>query len=71
MRNHTHISECPNGYYGPDCIQSCSQHHCKMDTVCDRSNGIINCQGGCQPGYTGDTCKEGNNMYIFIIFIKL
>nr|XP_034320791.1 uncharacterized protein LOC105332872 isoform X4 [Crassostrea gigas] len=49
------IAECPPGYYGNDCRYQCSVN-CYGDRSCDQSTG--QCEGGCQPGWSGDTCDQ-------------
>ena len=39
--------ECPEGYFGTNCVFTCS---CQNDGVCNHMNGA--CQ--CQPGFTGN-----------------
>lgn len=49
--------ECPPGYYGNDCRYQCSLN-CNVRNSCDISTG--QCEGGCKPGWTGNTCNQGN-----------
>uniref|UniRef100_A0A671MJM2 Zgc:158328 n=1 Tax=Sinocyclocheilus anshuiensis TaxID=1608454 RepID=A0A671MJM2_9TELE len=46
-----HISECPAGFFGELCAQSCD---CKPGHLCDHVTG----QCLCPPGYQGDKCEK-------------
>lgn len=49
------ILECQLGYYGENCRNWCSVN-CNVTRRCDRFTG--SCNGGCQPGWTGNTCDQ-------------
>lgn len=51
------FSECNDGYFGPNCIESCKTT-CKS---CNKMSGI--CNNGCKPGWRGIYCQEGDLMY--------
>lgn len=48
-------SECDAGLYGENCIKSCG--YCNGSKECHHVTG--HCSKGCEPGYTGITCKKG------------
>ncbi|XP_046554701.1 multiple epidermal growth factor-like domains protein 11 [Haliotis rubra] len=47
---------CNSGYYGANCGQSCATRHCKMNSVCDVTQG--RCVVGCAAGYQGTDCTQ-------------
>ncbi|XP_078330377.1 uncharacterized protein LOC144624447 [Crassostrea virginica] len=47
--------ECPDGFYGKKCVENCSRN-CVVHVRCDTVTG--RCLGGCQAGWTGDTCEK-------------
>ena len=47
------FEECPSGFYGEECDARC---YCKEGT-CDPISGL-NCSGGCEEDYMGDTCSD-------------
>ena len=47
---------CANGKYGQNCTGRCSSN-C-LDGACDHVDG--RCAQGCNPGYQGTTCSNGN-----------
>ena len=51
-------NNCPAGYYGFECDLPCN---CVDDDPC-LSSGF--CIRGCQPGYIGNNCDQGNCMII-------
>lgn len=53
---------CPHGLFGPDCADKCS------DTCdgCNRFNG--SCDSGCNPGWQGYDCQDGNVYFVLIIY---
>ena len=51
------ISECNEDTYGMNCGQNCNAHNCRDGTNCNHDDG--HCPSGCQPGYMGDMCMEG------------
>lgn len=61
--SHLFVQECPPGYYGNDCRYQCSVN-CYGNRSCDQSTG--QCEGGCQPGWSGDTCDQCNSLTFFI-----
>lgn len=50
------IVECIKVYFGKNCSHQCSVN-CYMVYSCDRYTG--QCEEGCKPGWTGDTCTLG------------
>lgn len=48
--------ECSQGTYGKDCQHRCGS--CNNQTGCHYVNGI--CYEGCDTGYLGDRCVDGN-----------
>lgn len=56
---------CDLGVYGSNCDMSCPIN-CK-DQMCDIVNGTC---FGCEPGWTGDTCKQGNALFENVFFIN-
>lgn len=50
------FTECPQGTYGPECINKCSGK-CLGGVACNRTTG--KCDTGCDLGYTGDMCETG------------
>lgn len=52
---HLYTLECQPGHYGNDCSNQCSLN-CNVTRSCDKSTG--QCEGGCMPGWTGDTCDQ-------------
>ena len=63
------LSECDGGKYGQDCGNTCGS--CINETQCHHINGT--CLKGCDPGYKGDKCTEGNKYYYIKIlkFLKI
>lgn len=53
--------ECPPGQYGDDCSNQCSLN-CNVTRTCDKFTG--QCEGGCKPGFTGNTCDQGKCLTI-------
>lgn len=54
---------CTLGVYGTNCDMNCP-FNCK-DQMCDIINGTC---FGCELGWTGDTCKQGNVLFENIFF---
>lgn len=54
-------SACLGGYYGPNCVEMCS-NHCLVPQNCDRKTG--ECTGGCQTGWKTPKCKESKDGFI-------
>lgn len=50
-----HCRECMIGYYGNNCSNKCSTT-CNVAERCDKISG--RCDGGCKPGWTGNTCDQ-------------
>ena len=48
--------ECDDGTFGQDCKQACG--NCLGEEQCDHVNGT--CLNGCDAGYKGLECAEGN-----------
>lgn len=67
---------CKSGYYGKECKQQCSIN-CNVTTQCNKVTG--QCEGGCKPGWTGNTCDHSMNIWLlylkrrrnFIFYIQL
>ena len=61
-----YFTECPAAVFGKDCVENCSMT-CGDPGVCDKETG--HCNGSCLPGWKGDMCQNGNNLYksMFII----
>ncbi|XP_046328686.2 uncharacterized protein LOC124112569 [Haliotis rufescens] len=51
----TVFRKCSDGRYGSGCTISCG--HCENNASCNKVTGA--CEGGCEPGWMGSTCKEG------------
>ena len=49
-------TDCDNGTFGKDCKQACGK--CLREEQCDHVNGT--CLNGCDAGYQGLECAEGN-----------
>lgn len=49
------IVECLIPYFGKNCSDKCSAF-CNVTGGCDRITG--RCDGGCKPGWTGNTCDQ-------------
>ena len=54
------FTECSVGVYGKDCAENCSMT-CGDPGVCDKVTG--HCNGSCLPGWEGNMCQNGNNVY--------
>jgi hypothetical protein len=54
-----HTIDCENGWYGPECKQTCG--HCYNDEVCDKVNGA--CASGCASGWIGNSCTESKRRF--------
>lgn len=46
---------CPNTSYGAECKSTCG--HCRDGVPCHHVTG--QCMTGCEPGYTGQNCNNG------------
>ena len=55
-----YFSECSAGVFGKDCVENCSMT-CGDPGVCDKVTG--HCNGSCLPGWEGNMCQNGNNLY--------
>lgn len=49
-------TECGDGVFGQDCNETCGK--CVRGEQCHNVNGT--CLNGCDPGYQGLKCTEGN-----------
>lgn len=56
--------ECENGY-GLGCRETCGD--CLDSKQCDHING--SCENGCEAGFKGDRCKEGDVLNCFNLFL--
>ena len=54
------MTACTSGSYGQDCLQSCG--NCAGGGACDTVDG--SCPIGCDPGWSGATCHQGENRVI-------
>lgn len=54
------LSDCTNHMYGENCSISCG--HCLAREQCHHINGT--CMNGCDSGYQGSSCTEGNVLNI-------
>ena len=62
--------ECEGGRYGQDCALLCG--HCVNNEQCHHFDG--RCLNGCQPGFQGDNCTQGNKQspcVHFFLFFKI
>lgn len=59
-------TECDNGTFGQDCLESCGR--CVGEKQCHHTNGT--CLNGCNVGYQGLNCTEGN-LYLNLILIHI
>ena len=57
------FTECPYGFYGHDCKESCSTH-CIVSGTCDRVTG--QCIGGCKAGWKESKCDTSTDISLFI-----
>ena len=64
--SHFFLIACTDDFYGPGCVQTCGE--CLDNDLCDKING--ECPNGCQPGFQGQTCKEGKKSIIMIQFFS-
>ncbi|KAJ8797712.1 hypothetical protein J1605_017138, partial [Eschrichtius robustus] len=67
--------DCPPGFIGADCSQTCPEDHYGQDYVQRRSCGSGQCDpvtGECQcpPGQTGARCQHGNNAVRVTLFVQ-
>lgn len=63
---YTNVAECLLGIYGKDCLNKCSEN-CMNSTSCDRFTG--HCDGGCNTGWTGDTCDQSKRKYKQLLYL--
>ena len=70
MLKHSHyikslifVTACTSGRYGQDCTEMCG--NCAGGAVCDHVDGT--CSVGCDPGWQGGTCKQGQLAKLIII----
>ena len=59
-------TECDNGTFGQNCLESCGW--CVGEKQCHHTNGT--CLNGCNAGYQGLNCTEGN-FYFNLIMINI
>ena len=57
------LSECPDGYFGLGCANTCSSRCSGCNTV----NG--SCDKGCLPGWKEDYCDQ-RNKHILCFYVK-
>ena len=57
---------CNEGYFSTNCSHQC---HCRYGT-CNKATGVCTTKG-CQRGWKGDTCSEGELQKIYSLFIKM
>ena len=56
IKSCSNILECPIGYWGSDCANSC---YCNdTNELCSADNGT--CESGCQEMFVGPACNLGN-----------
>lgn len=55
------LTECPAGFYGHACQESCSTN-CNVSGTCDKVTG--QCIGGCQPGWKESKCDKSTDIII-------
>ena len=60
FRKSDYSPECGPGKYGGGCGQTCSVHCSGTGDPCDHITG--HCTNGCDAGYTGDKCDQGENI---------
>ena len=58
-------AECPQGQFGENCLQYCS-NHCVISGKCDIVTG--HCIGGCKPGWKPTQCDQSKNLQLFTQF---
>ena len=51
----SYIAECPRGYYGDRCNETCG--NCLEKSACRHDTG--QCETGCAEGFTGSLCVQG------------
>ena len=62
------FAECDDGYFGINyCDFTCNCYD--PDEVCDKVSG--SCSSGCQAGFIGDDCQEGNYIDIYDIVMLI
>lgn len=59
------ILACSVGYFGQNCTDKCNSS-CKG---CNHITGV--CDSGCQPGWIGDFCEQGNLSYTKTMLLLL
>lgn len=52
------LVECQDNFFGRNCEHICNVT-CKS---CNKTTGV--CDNGCYPGWTGQYCQNGNNLFI-------
>ena len=58
--------DCAAGSHGIDCAEMCGQ--CLGGTPCDVYSG--DCEFGCEPGWNGTDCVNGNVAKWFIMIVS-
>ena len=58
------IPDCGTGYFGAQCANLCSEHCAGIDNSCNNVNGT--CNMGCDPGYKGFLCTQGDFKHTLI-----
>ena len=58
------IPDCGTGYFGAQCANLCSEHCAGIDNSCNNVNGT--CNMGCDPGYKGSLCTQGDFKHTLI-----
>ena len=61
------FAACPIGFYGYGCSLSCG--NCAFGGPCSIVDGV--CPSGCDDGWTGATCHEGNLQSSLVISISV
>lgn len=52
------LVECQDNFFGRNC-----EHICNVTCrSCNKTTGV--CDNGCYPGWTGQYCQNGNNLFI-------
>ena len=57
------LTECPAGFYGHACQESCSTN-CNVSGTCGKVTG--QCIGGCQAGWKKSKCDTSRDTLLFI-----
>lgn len=62
-----HIKDCKEGWYGDNCTKQCLGH-CIDGVACNHVTG--QCDTGCDAGWTGTMCENGNFALLLFYFYK-